>query len=215
MKPKVIKNEAEYEATLARVAELMDVAPGSPEEQDLELFALLVEQYELRTLSHRPARSGGRDPVPYGAGRQKRHSRLQPGQMSQIETALAKIFDRQRIVFWYDVKRELRAEFDALALPGVEKIVLGNNQFGVKYRILREAPEQKFLLYHEGPPPEDIDNWLLDVELAHGSFRADQTALWVHELGLGPEFTGVIGPHAEFFQAVRRREALKAALRAG
>ena len=92
--------------------------------------------------------------------------------MSQIETALSKIFDRHRIVFWYDVKRELRAEFDALALPGVEKIVLGNNQFGVKYRILREAPERKFLLYHEGPPPEDIDNWLLDVELAHGSFRA-------------------------------------------
>ena len=46
MKPKVIKNEAEYEAALAHVAELMDAAPGSPEEQDLELFALLVEQYE-------------------------------------------------------------------------------------------------------------------------------------------------------------------------
>ena len=46
MKPKVIKNEAEYEAALAYVAELMDAAPGSPEEQDLELFALLVEQYE-------------------------------------------------------------------------------------------------------------------------------------------------------------------------
>lgn len=46
MKPKVIKSEAEYEAALAYVAELMDAAPGSPEEQDLELFALLVEQYE-------------------------------------------------------------------------------------------------------------------------------------------------------------------------
>lgn len=46
MKPKVIKNEAEYEAALAHVAELMDAAPGSPEEEELELFALLVEQYE-------------------------------------------------------------------------------------------------------------------------------------------------------------------------
>ena len=132
--------------------------------------------------------------------------------MNEIETTLTRMFDRQRIVFWYDAKRELRAECDALALPGVEKNVLSNNQFGVKYRILREAPEQKFLLYHEGPPPEDLDNWLLDVELASGSFRADQTALWAHELGLGPEFAGVIGLHAEFFQAVRRREALKAAL---
>ncbi len=133
--------------------------------------------------------------------------------MTQIAQALTRIFDRHRIVFWYDVKRELRAEFDALALPGIEKIVLGNNQFGVKYRILREAPERKFLLYHAGPPPENLDNWLLDVELAHGSFRADQIALWASELGLGPEFTPVIGPHAEFFQAGRRREALRALLR--
>jgi HTH-type transcriptional regulator/antitoxin HigA len=46
MHPKVIKTEAEYEAALARVAELMDAQPGSPDEQELELFALLVEQYE-------------------------------------------------------------------------------------------------------------------------------------------------------------------------
>ena len=52
--------------------------------------------------------------------------------MDEIKVALAKIFDRHRVVFWYDAKRELRAEFDALALPSVEKIVLGNNQFGVK-----------------------------------------------------------------------------------
>ena len=46
MEPKVIKTEAEYEAALARVAELMDAQPGSLDEQELELFALLVEQYE-------------------------------------------------------------------------------------------------------------------------------------------------------------------------
>jgi HTH-type transcriptional regulator/antitoxin HigA len=46
MQPKVIKTQAEYEAALARVADLMDAQPGSPDEQDLELFALLVEQYE-------------------------------------------------------------------------------------------------------------------------------------------------------------------------
>jgi HTH-type transcriptional regulator/antitoxin HigA len=46
MEPKVIKTEAEYEAALAHVAELMEAVPGSPEEEELELFALLVEQYE-------------------------------------------------------------------------------------------------------------------------------------------------------------------------
>jgi len=46
MKARIIKSEAEYEAVLAYVETLMDAAPGSPEEEELELFALLVEQYE-------------------------------------------------------------------------------------------------------------------------------------------------------------------------
>ncbi len=46
MKPKVLKTEAEYEAALAHMAGLMDAAPGSPEEAELELFGLLIEQYE-------------------------------------------------------------------------------------------------------------------------------------------------------------------------
>jgi HTH-type transcriptional regulator / antitoxin HigA len=46
MKPKVLKNEADYEAALAHIETLMDAAPDSPEEEELELFSLLVEQYE-------------------------------------------------------------------------------------------------------------------------------------------------------------------------
>jgi uncharacterized protein (TIGR02687 family) len=133
--------------------------------------------------------------------------------MNEIAQTLTHIFTRHRIVFWYDTKHELREEFEALQLPGVEKIVLDNNEFGVKHRILRQQPEQHFLLYHEGPPPADLDNWLLDVQLAHGQFHADQTALWLAEMGLGMEFVAVVAPHADFFQAARRREALKELLR--
>ena len=64
----------------------------------------------------------------------------------RIASALNRQFDRHRIVFWYDAKKELRRDFEAVDLPGVEKIELVNNEFGVKYRILREQPEQKFLL---------------------------------------------------------------------
>ncbi len=45
MEPKVLKTEADYEAALAHVETLMDAAPGSPEEE-LELFALLIDAYE-------------------------------------------------------------------------------------------------------------------------------------------------------------------------
>ena len=129
--------------------------------------------------------------------------------MNRIATALTKTFDRHRIVFWYDAKRELRSDFEALALTDVEKVELRNNEFGVKYRILKEQPDQKFLLYHEGPPPEDLDNWLLDVQLAHGEFRTDQAAIWLSELELGLEFASVIQSHTDFFNAAKRREALK------
>jgi HTH-type transcriptional regulator / antitoxin HigA len=46
MKAKILKTEADYEAALAYIETLMDAAPGSPEEEELSLFALLVEQYE-------------------------------------------------------------------------------------------------------------------------------------------------------------------------
>ncbi|MBN2706852.1 MAG: BREX-1 system phosphatase PglZ type A, partial [Deltaproteobacteria bacterium] len=106
-------------------------------------------------------------------------------------------------------KQELRDDFAALELAGVEKIELDNNEFAVKYRILRREPEQKFLLYREGAQPEDLDNWLLDVQLAEGEFHTEQAAIWLAELRLGPEFIDLVRDHPGFFNAVKRREALR------
>ena len=46
MKPKIIKTDEEHGAALAHMRTLMDAAPGSPDEEELELFAVLIEQYE-------------------------------------------------------------------------------------------------------------------------------------------------------------------------
>ena len=132
---------------------------------------------------------------------------------SRIAQALAKLFERHRIVFWYDAKSELRADFEAVSLEGVDKIEIANNEFGIKHRILREQPEDKFLLYRDGPQPEDLDNWLLDVQLAHGEFRTDQVAIWLAELDLGLEFADVVQQHVEFFHAAKRKDALKKLLK--
>jgi len=127
----------------------------------------------------------------------------------KITQALTNLFDKQRIVFWYDNQLEFRADFEALVLEGVEKIELVNNEFGVKYRILREQPEQKFLLYREGGEPPHLENWLLDVQLASGnSFRTDQVALWLAELALGPDCYPLLEAHVAFFESARRREDL-------
>ena len=46
MKPKVIKTEAQYEATLARIEMIFDAKPGTAKGDELELLVLLVENYE-------------------------------------------------------------------------------------------------------------------------------------------------------------------------
>jgi len=135
---------------------------------------------------------------------------------NRIKQALGRLFEKQRIVFWYDDKKELREAFEMLSLDGVEKIELQNNEFGIKHRILREAPKQQFLIYKEDKHPEPLQNWLLDVELANTVFRTDQVAIWLSEMELPNEFTGVVEKHSAFFdggrakvQAEKRKEALK------
>ena len=129
--------------------------------------------------------------------------------MTKIAEALKIVFKKHRIVFWYDSKKELRQDYETLEFSDIEKIELKNNEFRVKHRILRKEPDKKFLLYHEGEVPSDLDNWLLDVQLASGEFRTDQSAIWLNELGLGMEFTDIVNDHALFFNAAKRREKLK------
>lgn len=134
----------------------------------------------------------------------------------KITQALTNLFDKQRIVFWYDARQEFRADFAALELPDVAKIELTNNEFGVKHRVLRAQPAQKFLLYRDGAEPEHLHNWLLDVQLASGNtFRTDQVALWLAELELGPDCYPLLESHVAFFEAAKRREALRGMLESG
>ena len=135
---------------------------------------------------------------------------------AKITQALSNLFDKQRIVFWYDTRLEFRADFETLELPDVEKVELANNEFGVKYRLLREQPEQKFLIYREGTEPSHLHNWLLDVQLASGNcFRTDQVALWLAELELGPDCYPLLEAHVAFFESAKRREALSKLLEPG
>lgn len=127
----------------------------------------------------------------------------------RITQSLQRLFDETRIVFWYDAARDMRSDFDAVDLPGVVKLEVANTEFAVKYRVLRQERDAKFLLYHAGPRPSDADNWLLDLLLAGAEFKSDQVTMWLAELGLELAFAPVIRDHAEFFRAKGRVEALK------
>jgi len=46
MNPKLIKTDAQHQAALSHIESLMDAKTGSAKEDELELWAMLVEQYE-------------------------------------------------------------------------------------------------------------------------------------------------------------------------
>ncbi len=48
MRPKILQTKADHTAALSRVEALMDAVPSSLEEADLELWTLLIEDYETK-----------------------------------------------------------------------------------------------------------------------------------------------------------------------
>lgn len=131
-----------------------------------------------------------------------------------ISRGLLAQFERHRIVFWYDSKQEMSEAFNEVSLPDVTKIEIQNDEFSIKHRVLKQEPEQKFLIYKHGPEPEKLtDNWLLDVQLAHGVFQATQTQILLADLGLDLGFADTLASHEEFFRSKKRTEDLKAILK--
>ncbi len=132
--------------------------------------------------------------------------------MNKIEEALSKMFTKHRIIFWYDEKKELLDQFNELSLESVEKRVVENNQFYIKFLTKKEKPSSQFLLYFPYRKPDHAQNWLLDMELANYVFQTNQEALFAQELELEYNFTELIGEHIEFFKSKERRESLKVML---
>jgi uncharacterized protein (TIGR02687 family) len=123
---------------------------------------------------------------------------------------LDKLFERHRIVFWYDANHEMRAAFDEYNHPQVSKHVVSNDEFGLKYRILVTEPTTKFLLYLPHAEPSPNDNWLLDIQLSNGMYRTDRISMWLDELELGSEWRAFVTKYESFFAAKERRERFKA-----
>ena len=129
--------------------------------------------------------------------------------MDKIAEALHKRFENHRIIFWYDEKKEMVEQYNGLELPEVQKIQVDGNEFAVKHQVVKQLPNAKFLLYFTQKRPDNEDNWLLDLELAHHVFQTDQEAMFLQELELGFHIKDLITEHLEFFKAKERRQKLK------
>ena len=132
--------------------------------------------------------------------------------MSDIGKALEKLYEDERIILWYDDKEELREEFQSLRIEGVTSIEVKNDELGLKYRILRQERDRKFLLYFPYDRPKDEDNWLLDVLLANHQFHTDLSSTVLRDLGLSYDRKALVERHHLFFKASSRKGALAKAI---
>ncbi|HEV7330932.1 MAG TPA: BREX-1 system phosphatase PglZ type A [Flavisolibacter sp.] len=124
--------------------------------------------------------------------------------MSKIQESINKLMQQHRLLLWYDAEQKFTEEYEALTLAEGEKITVQNNQLAVKYKVLLQHPQQKYLIYLPHPRPEDSDNWLLDLELSFHVYHTDQQALYLQELGLGYHLKEWITEHLEFFNSKQR-----------
>jgi len=129
--------------------------------------------------------------------------------MSRIKKYLQDLFNKERIVFWYDEKEEFKEDLHTLDLENVAVIEVRNNEFGVKRRIIRDEPNGKFLLYFSHAKPENQDNWLLDLLLANAEFHTDRSSVILQELGLSQYDKYLVEKYLPFFRSSKRQKDLK------
>ena len=132
--------------------------------------------------------------------------------MIDIQQRLKTIFQKERLVFWYDDNEALKNEFDAIELDDVTKLEIDNNEFGIKRQLLNLQPNDKFLIYSPTTAPQKEENWLLDLNIANYMFSADKTSLILQSIGLDVSFKAFISKFDKFFTAKTRLEALKASI---
>ena len=127
-----------------------------------------------------------------------------------LKKNLNNLFQKNRVVFWYDSKVEFEEDYEEFELEGVTKLELtGENDFKVKYEILKENPKGKYLLYARFDEPSPESNWLLDIQMSNDIFRTDACAIYLSEFNLPSSCFETVKKHEKFFKVDKRRNDLR------
>ncbi len=109
----------------------------------------------------------------------------------QVNDALDKLFREERIVFWNDPDKEFVGYLTGQLfspIDGVQVIRLDRTgALETKLRVEHGEPDSKFLVYSPEEEPDYENDWLLDIRLYSGSFRADRASIILQELGLAAQ----------------------------
>ena len=125
--------------------------------------------------------------------------------MSNIQNAVNSLLKKHRLVFWYDENKEFHKDFEGVVLDGAGKIEVDRAGFGLKYRLLMEEQEQRFLLYFPFSEPAMEENFLLDLQLSNTRFSTDRASMYAQELNMPMQYKAMFDYHIAFFEAKDRR----------
>jgi uncharacterized protein (TIGR02687 family) len=104
-------------------------------------------------------------------------------QVKQLEQGLALKFSQNNVVFWYDPEETFVELISEINLPDVTVINMANeSSLEIKKRIVKDEPENKYLLFFPFEEPQPKDNWLLDIRLYSDIFYADSSSLILNRL---------------------------------
>lgn len=109
---------------------------------------------------------------------------------TQIVSGLDRLFtlEQHRVVFWNDPDREFTEVVSGLAFDHVTVIRLDEvAALAVKIQVEHTDPMGRYLLYMPFEEPAPEQDWLLDLRLYGGKFRADRASMLLAELGLGQQ----------------------------
>ena len=130
--------------------------------------------------------------------------------MKRIHDSLAMVFQRHRLVFWYDPTGEWEETFHAYPEEGTTRLAVKGDEFSRKVRIVQDPdPTARFLIYVPTARPADADNWMLDLLLQGYEYKADRASLALQDAGLPHEFLHLAEEHASFFNSGKRVQTLK------
>jgi uncharacterized protein (TIGR02687 family) len=131
----------------------------------------------------------------------------------KVESALHKLFfeDGHRIVFWHDPEHGFEILVSLVKVDGVKLLRLDQmGAFELKLKLEREDPTGKYLIYSSTEEPGYEQDWLLDIRLYSGIFRADQASLILADLGLAQQqLREHISRRRKFFDSKDRMRKLR------
>lgn len=124
------------------------------------------------------------------------------------------IWQKRKIIFWYDSNWEFKEDIDNLNLDNVKVHKLDKNYFETKYILEKKDTNSNYLVYSNSARPDDKNNWLLDIELYSDNFSADRASMIMNELKIeNNSLKTTIQERIKFFWNKERKESFKSLIK--